>query len=297
MKLSKCHFFTKEIQSLQHILSTKGIRPLPSKTQAINKVHPLKIPKQVCTFLELIRYYRKFIRNFAKMAYLLTLLTHQKVIFEWTPTHHNAFLTLKESVIQALILCYLNPTKHYIVYTDASDNACGAQLSQKHGGTEFPIAFLSHTFTHMQRKWGTKEQETHGVYYTVTKWNYYFQGAEVIICNYHKSLAWFRNGNNANNKVNRWWLELATYNITFKWISRAHRAADCLSRQVELPQDRPATAEMLSTTNLDGPAFNTRSRTARCNTTEDPTTQPQSDVVTPVITDTPSTTLKTTHYR
>ena len=32
MKLSKCHFITKEIQYLGHILSTKGIRPLPSKT-------------------------------------------------------------------------------------------------------------------------------------------------------------------------------------------------------------------------------------------------------------------------
>ena len=30
----------------------------------------------------------------------------------------------------------------YIVYTDASDNACGAQLSQEHDGTEFPIAFF-----------------------------------------------------------------------------------------------------------------------------------------------------------
>ena len=35
MKLSKCHFFLKEIQSLGHVFSTKGIRILPSKTQAI----------------------------------------------------------------------------------------------------------------------------------------------------------------------------------------------------------------------------------------------------------------------
>ena len=41
-KLSKCHFFTKEIQYLGHILSTTGIRPLSLKTQAIINVHPLK---------------------------------------------------------------------------------------------------------------------------------------------------------------------------------------------------------------------------------------------------------------
>ena len=61
MKLSKCHFFSKEIQYLGHILSTKGICPLPSKTQAIQKMHPPTTPKQVCAFLRLVGYYRKFI--------------------------------------------------------------------------------------------------------------------------------------------------------------------------------------------------------------------------------------------
>ena len=73
MKLSKCHLFTKEIQYLGHILSTKGIRPLPLKTQAIKNIHPPKTPKQECAFLGLIRYYRKFIRNFTKIAKTLTL--------------------------------------------------------------------------------------------------------------------------------------------------------------------------------------------------------------------------------
>ena len=56
------------------------------------------------------------------------------------------------------------------------------------------------------------------VYYAVTKWNFYLQGAEVIIQNDHKPLARYLNGKNANNKVNRWGLELAPY-FTFEWIS------------------------------------------------------------------------------
>ena len=40
-------------------------------------------------------------------------------------------------------------------------------------------------------------------------------------CNDYTPLARFLNGKNANNKVNRWGLELATYNITFEWISVA----------------------------------------------------------------------------
>ena len=149
MKLSKCHF-RKEIQCLGHILSTKGIKPLPLKTKAIQNMHPPKMPKQVHRFLGLIGYYIKFIKNFAKITKPLTLLTLQQAKFEWTPTQHNAFLTFKESIIQAPILHYSNPKTCYIIYTDASDDACGAQLSQEHDGTEFPIAFLSNTFTETQ---------------------------------------------------------------------------------------------------------------------------------------------------
>ena len=86
------------------------------------------------------------------MAKPLTLLTCQKAKFEWTPVHNTAFLMLKESVTQAPILCYPDPAKQYIVYTDASDNACGAQLLQRHDQMEFPIAFPLHTFTDTQRK-------------------------------------------------------------------------------------------------------------------------------------------------
>ena len=67
---------------------------------------------------------------------------------------------------------------------------------------------------------------------------------------------------NTNDKVNRWGLELATSNITFEWISGAHNeAADCLSHLMELPQDNPVSINMLSVTDTDGPAFNTRNQT------------------------------------
>ena len=261
VKLSKCHFFMKEIQYLGHILSTKGIQTLTSKTQAIQNMHPPKMCNQVHAFLGLVGYYRNFIKNFAKIAKPLIFLMCQQVKFNWTLTHYNAFLTLKELIIQAPILWYPNPNKQYIVYTDASDDACGAQLSQEHDGTEFLIAFLTHTFLETQGKWSTTEQEAYGVYYAITKWNYYFQGADIIVWNDHKPLNKFLNGKNANNKVNRWGLELAMYSITFEWIfGTCNKAADCLSCLVELPQDKTIPVKMLSVTNTEGPAFNTRSK-------------------------------------
>ena len=147
MKKSKCSFFSKEIQYLGYILSATGIRPLPAKIHAIQHMQPPMTPKQVRTFLGLVGYYRKFIKGFAKIGKPLTFLTRQQVKFDWTPEHHTAFLHLKEAIVQAPILHYPNPNKKY---TDASDDACSVQLSQEDNGTEFPVAFLSHTFTEIQ---------------------------------------------------------------------------------------------------------------------------------------------------
>ena len=96
------------------------------------------------------------------------------------------------------------------------------------------------------------EQEAYGVDYAITKWNCYLQGANIIVRNDHKPLTKFLNRKNANNKVNRWGLELVTYNITFEWISGAkNKAADCLSCLVEPPQTTPALINLLSVTNSD----------------------------------------------
>ena len=189
MKLSKCHSFAKEIQYLRHILGKEGIKPVPAKTEAIKVMHPPVNPKQVRALLKLVGYYRKFIRNFAKIAKPLTMLTRMDVKFEWKDTHQNAFMKLKETIIQAPILRYLDTTKPYIVYTDTSDDACGAQLSQIHDKTKFAVAFLSHTFTDTQRRWSTPEQEAYGIYFAIKKWNYYLQGADIIVRNNHKALA------------------------------------------------------------------------------------------------------------
>ena len=70
---------------------------------------------------------------------------------------------------------------------------------------------------------------TYGIYYAITKWNYYLQGSDVIMHNDHKPLQKFLNGN-------CWTVELATYNITSKRISSTcNKAGDYLSRLVEVP--------------------------------------------------------------
>ena len=124
-------------------------------------------------------------------------------------------------------------------------------------------------FTDTQQKWSPMKQKAYGTYYAVTKWNYYLQRSDTVVHNDHKPLQEFLYGKNANKKVNRWSLELATYNIRFEWISGAcNKEADCLSQLVDI-KDTPATSiasiNMLVTTTPDGPA------TCFCSKTHNPT--------------------------
>ena len=89
-------------------------------------------------------------------------------------------------------------------------------------------------------------------------------------------------------------MQLATNHITFEWTSgERNKAASCLSRLVKLPNHSKATVTMLTATNSDGPAFNTRSRTSQQHqTTKDTGPSNTSPITNPATSD--LTTVETT---
>ena len=68
LKEVKCNFLKKHIQYLGHIISGKGITPVPEKLECIQKMLPPKTPKEVKQFLGLIGYYHKFVPRFSDLA-------------------------------------------------------------------------------------------------------------------------------------------------------------------------------------------------------------------------------------
>lgn len=64
----KSEFFLEEIQFLGHIVSKDGVRMDPAKVEAIQTWPDLKTVHDVCSFLGLCSYYRRFTRNFAEIA-------------------------------------------------------------------------------------------------------------------------------------------------------------------------------------------------------------------------------------
>ena len=123
LKDSKCNYFKTHVHYLGHLVSGKGIKPLPEKLESVKKMPAPTTPKEIKQFLELVGYYRKFIPRFANIARPMTNLTKQDVPFEWTLQCQASFEMLKDALITSPILKYPDPNKPYTLLTDASKHA------------------------------------------------------------------------------------------------------------------------------------------------------------------------------
>ncbi|GJT44126.1 hypothetical protein Tco_0952841 [Tanacetum coccineum] len=103
-KFSKCEFWIPKVQFLGHVIDCQGIHVDPAKIESIKDWAFPKTPTEICQFLGLAGYYRRFIEGFSKIAKPMTKLTQKKVAFEWGDKQEAAFQTLKSKLCSAPIL-------------------------------------------------------------------------------------------------------------------------------------------------------------------------------------------------
>ncbi|GKA39970.1 putative reverse transcriptase domain-containing protein [Tanacetum coccineum] len=113
-KFSKCEFWLREVQFLRHVIMGDGIHVDPSKIEAVKNWKALRTSSEVCSFLGLARYYRRFIENFSKIAKPLSVLTHKSKTFDWGEEQENSFQTLKSKLCDAPVLALLDELEDFV---------------------------------------------------------------------------------------------------------------------------------------------------------------------------------------
>nr|GEV03789.1 putative reverse transcriptase domain-containing protein [Tanacetum cinerariifolium] len=90
-KFSKCEFWLREVQFLRHVINGDAIYVEPTKIESVKNKEAPRSPSEVCSFLGLAGYYRRFIENFSKIAKSLTILTQKSKMFDWGEEHEVTF--------------------------------------------------------------------------------------------------------------------------------------------------------------------------------------------------------------
>ncbi|GFW61071.1 retrovirus-related Pol polyprotein from transposon 297 [Trichonephila clavipes] len=143
IKFKKCQFFKKN-EFLGHIVESGTIKPSPTKTLAVRKFPEPTTIKQVQSFLGLTGYFRKYIKDYSKIAKPLNDLTRKKNLFVFGTQQKEAFEKLKKIMSEAPILHLYKYGRKTELHTDACKQGYGTILLQEaEDGKLHPVYYMS----------------------------------------------------------------------------------------------------------------------------------------------------------
>eukprot|EP00253_Pinus_taeda_P013429 PITA_13429 len=126
----KCEFLMTEGTVLGHSISQQGLQVDPNKVAIIQRVPPPQKQRDVHSFLRLAGYYKRFIKDFSKLASPLFCLLAKDSKFIWSKSCQEALDILKGKVTIVPILRGPNWALPFHIHADASHKAIGAALGQ-----------------------------------------------------------------------------------------------------------------------------------------------------------------------
>ncbi|KAK3093065.1 hypothetical protein FSP39_010650 [Pinctada imbricata] len=233
LKAKKCDLFQTEVEYLGRTVGRDGVKVSKSFIETMNKWTVPTCTKDVEKLCGFANYHRTFIKDFAKITTPLYELTGKNP-FHWEERHQIAFEALKSALSSAPALTLATTDGKFILDTDASDFAIGAELSQVQDGEERCIAYCSFALTPEQRRYCTTRKELLAVVRFTRHFRHYLLGRPFDIRTDHSSLQWLMNLKNLNGQLARWLEELSQYMMTIHHRpGKKHVNADALSRLSE----------------------------------------------------------------
>ena len=184
----KSHFMVREGVVLGHIISGKGLEVDKAKIEVIQNLPLLGTVRDLRSFLGHVGFYRRFIQDFAKVSKPLIILLCKDKDYIIDEEGKRAFTTLKQALIEALILQSLNWDLPFEIMCNASDYAVREVLGQHLDKKPTTIFYASKTLVKAQINYTNTEKELLAVVYTLEKLWHYILGRKIIIYTDHAAL-------------------------------------------------------------------------------------------------------------
>ncbi|TYK14163.1 ty3-gypsy retrotransposon protein [Cucumis melo var. makuwa] len=160
-KFSKCEFCLKQVSFLGHVVYQAGVSVHPAQIEAATSWPRPSTVSEVCSFLSLAGYYRRFVENFSRIATPLTQLTKKGAPFVWSKAYEDIFENLKQKLVTAPVLTLPDGSESFVIYSDASKKGLGCVLMQQ-GKV---VAYASHQLKSHEQNYPTHDLELAVVVY------------------------------------------------------------------------------------------------------------------------------------
>ncbi len=154
-----------------HLLTDLGIKPDPTKTDAVRSMPTPADKHDVQRFLGMTNYLSKFIPGYSEKTAPLRQLLLQDVEWSWLEHHMAAFTRLKKLLTSPSVLQYFDVHQPVVLSADASQHGLGAVCLQNNK----PVAFSSRALTQSESRYAQIEKELLALVYACQKFHHYVQ--------------------------------------------------------------------------------------------------------------------------
>ena len=185
------------------IIRPRGVEMQKEKVEGVLNWPAPRNVKEVQKFLGLANYYRRFIRDFAKIAALLHALVRKEQKWKWEKEQEEAFGKLKKVFMTEPVLAILDIDREMRVEANASDYAMeGVLLLKCEDGKWRLVAFISKSLNATERNYEIHDKEMLAVIRCLEAWRHYLKGAklEFEIWTDHKNLQYFMTSQKLNQR-------------------------------------------------------------------------------------------------
>ncbi|KAK4381837.1 Retrovirus-related Pol polyprotein from transposon.6 [Sesamum angolense] len=240
LNFEKCHFMVDQGIVLGHVISSRGIEVDKAKVDLIvNLPYPTSV-REIRSFLGHAGFYRRFIKDFAKIAQPLSQLLQKDANFVFGGDCQEAFDELKRALTSAPIIQPPDWSTPFEIMCDASNYAVGAVLGQKIEKTHHVIYYASKTLDAAQCNYSTTEKELLAIVFALDKFRSYLLGSKIVVFSDHAALKHLLSKKESKPRLIRWILLLQEFDLTIKDRKGSENlVADHLSRLIREEDDTP----------------------------------------------------------
>jgi hypothetical protein len=240
--IAKSEFSVKKTKYLGFIISTDGIQVDPDKIEVIRTWEPPATVKGIQSFLGFCNFYRRFIRDYGRIAKPLSNLVRKDTPFVFDAACIKAFEELKCRLTSTPILAHYDASCESILETDASNGVVGGVLSQKQSdGLSHPVAYFSKTMAPAECNYEIHDKEMLAIVRSLEHWRAELMGLQTQLPIYsdHKALEYFMTKRQLTARQARWAELLSQYHFRIEYrTGKSNERADALTRRSQDNQDK-----------------------------------------------------------
>ena len=246
ISLKKCQFWRKKLVYMGHHMLIENnipfITPLKTRLEAVEKLGPLKTPKNCKQFCGMVNYLAMYLKDLQKTLIPIYNLTKKGMPFHWGKEEQTAYDKVKQQLVTPPVLVMPNSDGHFILVSDTSKIACGSALYQEQANRYRLVAYYSKKLPDACSRYSISELEFTGLLACISAFRHMLKNVVFTVYVDHSALVHMLKGKRepATLRIKKLLEQISEYSFKINYLKgKDMNISDFLSRHPDNDEGSP----------------------------------------------------------